>query len=819
MSYVSIRPDYEPPYQQVPITPMALEFLPSNLMTSPQLFSRGPQLYPATVNPTDNPTLDQMNISRTVILKNLNNTLGIERLLDHIDFGPIEYCKIISKQQNKIGTNQEGEIYKICFISFINSQLSINFYLKYSKPNHMNKLKLDLDSPFLKIQLNDNKIYHNKDLIKLKTLNYINEFNASRSLQFTFKSLDPTLSNTDDEKKYLLDQFFKLAVDYEHFHNNQVHFLTIDTAIKVYEFFSKLIHANNEKLINHEPTDDIPLVTSCTFIKDRCDRTAVGSANFANSAPSSPLPETDLNEDSSNVLLDYNSTNELSSVDEESNDEYFASPHIPHRVLPSPNIPGMETPYYSMNYNLDPCYMGNRTIYLGNLHPQSTVEEIANNVRAGGLVESIKYYPEKRNCFITFIDANVALKFFLNHQVSHQLIIHGYDINVGWAKTHSGPLNREISLSVTAGASRNVYIGIKMLKVGVPMTPKVDIPSAEDLRQDFQPFGELEQVNFYHNNDCAFLNFCHIIDAIRLVELFDSKSSEKLNYIANNPQFYKKYQFFKVSFGKDRCGNPPKYSFKKKSGKQRQKIYFDKNLEEKETQLDNSKEITDEAALVFGIIKDDVKTDKLEPQPHSESPKKDDDNHNNSKKNRNEDNNHSEENCNDDEEDNEDEISIIIGSDDTSSIVNNTNGSLKKKLYNTLVNSSDPFIPLRNKKNNSNLSLNKNHHQPHRQHSQTIPQYAYQPVFMTNSVPSPYVASPMVVSPQVNQFGYTSFYPPTPIGPQFVAPGGYGPPYYYDNSLGANRNSISGSQVMAQYLAKSQMNSYGYPNLIERKRK
>ena len=32
----------------------------------------------------------------------------------------------------------------------------------------------------------------------------------------------------------------------------------------------------------------------------------------------------------------------------------------------------------------DPQAFGNRSIYLGNLHPSTTIEEIANNVRAGG---------------------------------------------------------------------------------------------------------------------------------------------------------------------------------------------------------------------------------------------------------------------------------------------------------------------------------------------------------------------------------------------------------------------------------------------------
>ena len=119
------------------------------------------------------------------------------------------------------------------------------------------------------------------------------------------------------------------------------------------------------------------------------------------------------------------------------------------------------------------------------MHPSTTIEEIANNVRAGGLVESINYRPEKRVCFITFIDPNIAYKFFMSHQVLHQLVIHGYEVTVGWANQPSGPLPRDIGVAVSSGATRNVYIGIKTANSSAldssEKVTKIPLPSEKEL--------------------------------------------------------------------------------------------------------------------------------------------------------------------------------------------------------------------------------------------------------------------------------------------------------------------------------------------------
>lgn len=173
--------------------------------------------------------------------------------------------------------------------------------------------------------------------------------------------------------------------------------------------------------------------------------------------------------------------------------------------------------------------LGNRTIYLGNIHPETTIEEICNVVR-GGLLHHIRYIPDKHICFVTFIDPTAAASFYALSNLQG-LMIHNRRLKIGWGK-HSGALPPAIALAVSGGASRNVYIG------------NLDETWTEErLRQDFSEYGEIELVNALREKSCAFVNFTNIANAIKAIEAVRGKDE---------------YKKFKVNFGKDRCGNPPR---------------------------------------------------------------------------------------------------------------------------------------------------------------------------------------------------------------------------------------------------------------------
>jgi RNA recognition motif-containing protein len=173
--------------------------------------------------------------------------------------------------------------------------------------------------------------------------------------------------------------------------------------------------------------------------------------------------------------------------------------------------------------------LGNRTVYLGNIHPETTIEEICNVVR-GGLLHHIRYIPDKHICFVTFVDPTSAASFYALSNLQG-LMIHNRRLKIGWGK-HSGTLPPAIALAVSGGASRNVYIG------------NLDESwSEERLRQDFSEYGEIELVNALREKSCAFVNFTNIANAIKAIEAIRGREE---------------YRRFKINFGKDRCGNPPR---------------------------------------------------------------------------------------------------------------------------------------------------------------------------------------------------------------------------------------------------------------------
>ncbi|KAJ5894495.1 hypothetical protein N7495_006186 [Penicillium taxi] len=173
--------------------------------------------------------------------------------------------------------------------------------------------------------------------------------------------------------------------------------------------------------------------------------------------------------------------------------------------------------------------LGNRTIYLGNIHPETTIEEICNVVR-GGLLHHIRYIPDKHICFVTFIDPTSAASFYALSNLQG-LMIHNRRLKIGWGK-HSGPLPPAIALAVSGGASRNVYVG------------NLDEAWTEErLRQDFSEYGEIELANTLREKSCAFVNFTNIANAIKAIEGVRNREE---------------YRRFKINFGKDRCGNPPR---------------------------------------------------------------------------------------------------------------------------------------------------------------------------------------------------------------------------------------------------------------------
>ncbi|KAF9921022.1 hypothetical protein FBU30_008978 [Linnemannia zychae] len=172
---------------------------------------------------------------------------------------------------------------------------------------------------------------------------------------------------------------------------------------------------------------------------------------------------------------------------------------------------------------------GNRTVYLGNISPDTTCEDLCNVIR-GGILNNIRYFPAKHIAFVSFVDPQAANNFY--NQCNHQgVMVKSRRLKAGWGQNmHALPL--PVIQALQTGATRNVYLG------------SIDEGFTEErLRQDFAEFGEIEMVNILQDKNCGFVNYTNILSAVKAVE-----------GIRRNPA----YEKVKVNFGKDRCGNPPK---------------------------------------------------------------------------------------------------------------------------------------------------------------------------------------------------------------------------------------------------------------------
>ncbi|KAF5102083.1 hypothetical protein D0Z00_000543 [Geotrichum galactomycetum] len=200
----------------------------------------------------------------------------------------------------------------------------------------------------------------------------------------------------------------------------------------------------------------------------------------------------------------------------------------------------------------------NRTIYVGNLPPDTTAEQVLNLVHSG-VVESFKLFPDKNFAFISFLSEISAIHFFATAKL-HHLSLNNNHLKINWGK--QSPIPLQVSLAVTKDkATRNVYFG------NIPKSKGINIP---ELRQTLESrFGLIENIRIVkraiasstnhdtlssddsvtdivssnYENSVVFIHFYNINSAIRTVQ--------ELSLDPENP--------YKIFYGKDRCAKISRY--------------------------------------------------------------------------------------------------------------------------------------------------------------------------------------------------------------------------------------------------------------------
>ncbi|KAF7731450.1 hypothetical protein EC973_000258 [Apophysomyces ossiformis] len=169
-----------------------------------------------------------------------------------------------------------------------------------------------------------------------------------------------------------------------------------------------------------------------------------------------------------------------------------------------------------------------RTLYLGSIPPEATCEDLCNSIR-GGILFQIRYFAEKHIAFVTFVEPAAAMSVH-NQGNFTGLFVKSRRIRVGWGKPMAIP--PAVLMAVQQGATRNIYIG------GIE-----DNITEEKLRRDFEEYGDIELINTLREKNCAFVNFTSISNAMKALQGIKQKEE---------------YSGYKINYGKDRCGNPPR---------------------------------------------------------------------------------------------------------------------------------------------------------------------------------------------------------------------------------------------------------------------
>ncbi|KAI3611598.1 differentiation regulator [Moniliophthora roreri] len=432
---------------------------------------------------------------RTVYVGNLPATASVDELLNLVHFGPLESIRVLPE--------------KSCvFLSFLDGSVAAAFHADATIK------KLSLHGQELKIG------WGKPSPVPAQVALAIQQSNASRNVYLG--GLDEGVTEEqlrDDLSRFGLIDQVKIVRDKN---IGFVHFLSITVAIKV---------------VNTLPSEPAWAGKRVSFGKDRCayiPKSQQAAAQQAQAAAAQSLvAQSAAAAAAAAAAASPQSTHPNSNGGGGAANGVPFSPYAPFSpadALQQAMVMGGGMGIAGANSAIGIQGM-NRTVYLGNIHPETTAEELCNAIR-GGVLQSIRYMQDKHIAFVTFVDPAAAFTFY--QVASYQgMTLNNRRLKIGWGK-NSGPLPPTLALAVHSGATRNVYIG---------NVEDFDVFTEERLKRDFGEYGDVELVNFLKEKNCAFVNFTNISNAIKAIEGIKTKPE---------------YANLRIAYGKDRCANPPR---------------------------------------------------------------------------------------------------------------------------------------------------------------------------------------------------------------------------------------------------------------------
>lgn len=170
----------------------------------------------------------------------------------------------------------------------------------------------------------------------------------------------------------------------------------------------------------------------------------------------------------------------------------------PPPMAPPPHQPGL--PDYLQGAHPEMMRgQPTRTLWLGNVPPQTSEEDLRGVFAPFAGLESIRMLHHKSCAFVSFNEIKDAAEAF-RHNVG--LTLHGTPIRVGWGKPEE---NKPDTADITGANNppcRNLWVG--NLTAGM---------TEEQLRGVFAPYGSIEAIKVLSAKNCAFVHFHSLEDA------------------------------------------------------------------------------------------------------------------------------------------------------------------------------------------------------------------------------------------------------------------------------------------------------------------
>lgn len=190
-----------------------------------------------------------------------------------------------------------------------------------------------------------------------------------------------------------------------------------------------------------------------------------------------------------------------------------------------------------------------RSLWIGNLGPSTTGQELMQAFASYGAIESLRLLPEKECGFVNFVDIDDAMRARddVMHRLGGRIRANGTGPNgtvrIGFGKidapsdtshhhgvgglsassTGAGAKHRSVSpaqgASVIPGGDRDENLPTRALWIG--SIPNTTTPAT--LLSLFQPYGPIESARVLTHKNCGFINFERVDDAVRARKMLSGR--------------------------------------------------------------------------------------------------------------------------------------------------------------------------------------------------------------------------------------------------------------------------------------------------------